>query len=258
VIAASYSGNTEEVLSMLSQAEQRGASIAVIAAGGKLEAIAQEKGYLLAVLPKVVQARYAVLYNFRALLDVLVRIGLLKNDEIIPVLGKATKHLGVVVDEWQPIVPTARNPAKQLAQELLGKSVVTYGGPKMFPAAYKWKTAVNENAKQLAWAGCMPEYNHSEFIGWSKQPIDKPYAVVELRSSYEHPRVQKRFVVSNRLLSGVRPEPLVVESQGANAFEHLLYLLAYGDFVTLYLGLLNGLDPTPVALVENLKKEMDA
>jgi glucose/mannose-6-phosphate isomerase len=257
VIAASYSGNTEETLSALAQAEEKGAQIAVIAGGGKLQAAAEEKGYLLGVLPKVVQPRYAVLSNFKLLLDILTRAGVLQG-EYASELQQASNFLAESIQGWLPTVPTAQNQAKQLAQEVLGKSVVIYGGPKLFPAAYKWKISFNENAKQVAWAGQYPEFNHNEFIGWSKQPIDKPYCVIDLRSNLENPRVQKRFEVSERLLSGMRPAPEVVTAQGETVLEQLLWTIALGDFVSLYTGIANGLNPAPVELVEKFKKELDA
>jgi glucose/mannose-6-phosphate isomerase len=257
VICASYSGNTEETLSALNEAEIKSAQIAVIAGGGKLQAAAEENNYPFIQLPKAAQPRYAVLYNFKALLDILQAAGLVKGEEVTPALEKAAAFLNNATAAWLPTVPTASNPAKQLAQELMGKSVVVYGGPKLYPAAYKWKISFNENAKQVAWVGALPEFNHNEFIGWSKQPVDKPYAVIDLRSNLEHPRVQKRFEVSARLLSGMRPEPHVVEAQGDDILEQLLWTVAYGDFVSLYLGLLNGLDPAPVDLVEKFKKALD-
>lgn len=256
-IACSYSGNTEETLSALAEAEQRGAHIAVIAAGGKLQAIAKEKGYLLAEVPRAEQPRYAVFAMYRALLDILAMAGAVRQENYAEQLAEAAEFLQNAVAGWAPEVPTAQNPAKQLAQELLGKSLVVYGGTKLFPAAYKWKIGCNENAKQVAWCGQLPEFNHNEFIGWSSKPVDKPYAVVDLRSSLEHPRVQRRFEVTERLLSGMRPAPHVVQAQGNNLLEQLLWAVAYGDFVTLYLALLNGVDPAPVELVEKFKKALD-
>lgn len=256
-IAASYSGNTEETLSGLAQAEERGAQIAVIAGGGKLQAAAEEKGYMLLQLPKVEQPRYAVLYNLKALLVILEKAGLLEED-FRPALEKAAAFLDESAKAWRPDVPTAQNGPKQLAQELIGKSIVVYGGPKLFPAAYKWKISFNENAKQVAWTNQIPEFNHNEFIGWSEQPVDKPYAVIDLRSSLEHLRVQKRFEITERLLSGRRPAPHVLQAEGGNILEQILWTVAYGDFTSLYLGILNGLNPAPVELVEKFKKEMDA
>lgn len=257
VICASYSGNTEETLSALTQAEDKGAQIAIIAGGGKLTEAATEKGHLLAPLPKAEQPRYAVLYNLKALLDILERAGLVDMHQLRPELEKAAAFVQEAVKAWRAEVPARDNPAKQLAQEMMGKSVVVYAGPKLYPAAYKWKISCNENAKHVAWVGQLPEFNHNEFLGWSQQPVDKPYTVVDLRSSLEHPRVQKRFEVSARLLSGKRPEPFVVAAQGDTLFTQLLWTMVYGDFVTLYLGILNGLNPAPVELVEKFKKVLD-
>jgi glucose/mannose-6-phosphate isomerase len=139
----------------------------------------------------------------------------------------------------------------------MGKSVVVYSGPKLFPAANKFKICLNENAKNIAWTNYYPEFNHNEFIGWTSHPVDKPYAVVEYRSDLEHERVQKRFTVTERLLSGKRPAPEVVVPLGETVLQQLLWTSNFSDFVSLYVALLNGLNPTPVDLVEKLKKMLD-
>lgn len=257
-ICASYSGNTEETLEALKQAQDKQAQIAVIAGGGKLQAAAEAGGYPLLILPKAVQPRYAVLSNYMALVTLLVQAGVTDQQDAVEQLRSLASFVDSAVAAWAPEVPTSRNPAKQLARELMGKSVVTYSGPKLFSAAYKWKISVNENAKQVAWVNQLPEFNHNEFIGWSKQPNDKPYAVIDLRSSLEHPRTQKRFEVSARLLSGMRPEPHVVTVEGKTLPEQLLWAAAFGDFVSIYLALLNGLNPAPVELVEKFKKALEA
>lgn len=256
VIAASYSGNTEETLSALKDAEARGAQIAVIAGGGKLEEAARAGGHTFVLLPKAAQPRYAALYNYRALIDLLELAGFIPESETTKELEKAAAFLKQATAAWRADVPTANNPAKQLAQELMGKSLVIYSGPKLFPAAYRWKIDSNENAKQIAWVNQLPEFNHNEFLGWSQQPNEKPYAVIDLRSNLEHERVQKRFEVTARLLSGMRPEPHVVQAQGETVLEQMLWTQAFGDFVTIYLALLNGINPAPVDLVEKFKKEL--
>lgn len=257
VICSSYSGNTEETLSALDQAVARGAKISVIAGGGKLGELAQERGYLFGVVPKAAQPRYAVFYNFVITLEVLAKAGLV-DESVFADLHSVADQLRAAVQDWVPTVPTAKNPAKQLALEALGKSVVVYAGPKLAPAAYKWKISFNENAKQVAWAGYYPEFNHNEFIGWTKQPVDKPYLVIDLRSTLEHERIQKRFDITERLLSGMRPSPEHVDAQGATIIEQLLWTITFGDFVTLYTGIANGLNPAPVELVEKLKAELVA
>lgn len=255
-IASSYSGNTEETIEALAQAEAKGAQIAVIAAGGKLQEIAQQKNHPFILIPRAEQPRYAVFNSLKASVTVLGRAGVLDLAAAQAELAQAAELLKKAVAGWRADVPTAQNPAKQLAQELMGQSVVVYAGPKLWPAAYKWKISCNENAKQVAWANQLPEFNHNEFIGWSKQPVQKPYAVIDLRSNLEHPRVQKRFEVTARLLSGMRPEPHVVTAEGDTLIQQLLWTISFGDFVTLYLALLNGLNPAPVDLVEKFKKAL--
>jgi glucose/mannose-6-phosphate isomerase len=256
-IADSYSGNTEETISALEQALAKKAQVVVIAKGGKLEEIASTRNLPFIKLPDVAQPRYSVLANYKAVLTVLAAAGVVKGEEVFATINQAADFLEKSVQAWVPTVPTKDNPAKQLAQELLGKSVVIYGGPLTYAAAYKWKISFNENAKQVAWVNQLPEFNHNEFIGWSEQPVNKPYAVVDLRSNLEHERVQKRFEVTERLLSGLRPEPHVVRPEGQTSLEQLVWAVAYGDFVSLYLALLNGLNPAPVDLVERLKKALD-
>jgi glucose/mannose-6-phosphate isomerase len=79
---------------------------------------------------------------------------------------------------------------------------------------------------------------------------------VDLRSNLEHPRIQERFELSDRLLSGRRPAAHVVQAQGETLAEQLIWSIAFGDFVTIYLALLNGVNPAPVDLVEKFKKEL--
>ncbi len=258
VIVSSYSGNTEETLSALEQAEAKGAQIAVITGGGKLQQIAEEKGYLLFLLPETRFARCATFWNFRAALEVLALAGLLQKEDFAPALEAGAKFLQQAIAQWLPDIATATNQAKQLAQEVIGKSVVLYSGPKMTPVAYKWKFGFNENAKQIAWLNQLPEFNHNEFTGWSKEPTEKPYVVIDLRSNLENPRIQKRFEVTARLLSGMRPEPLVVQPDGGTLLEQLLWGIALGDFVGLYTAMLNGENPTPLPLVDKLKTAMAA
>jgi glucose/mannose-6-phosphate isomerase len=254
-IASSYSGNTEEALSALAEAEERQAQIVVIAAGGKLLDIAKAKKYPLFQIPTGIQPRMTSFYFYAAFIQLLEPLGLVPK-ESRKTLQSVGSWLGEQVALWQPEIPSSKNPAKQLAQELMGKTVIVYGGPKMFPAANKFKISLNENAKNLAWVYQYPEFNHNEFIGWSSHPVDKPFAVVEFRSTMEHPRVQKRFIVSERLLSGMRPTPQVVEPQGDTVLKQLIWSVSFGDLVSVYVALLNGVNPVPVDLVERFKREL--
>jgi len=257
LVISSYSGNTEETLSALKAGEKACANIVIASSGGKLIEIAKEKGYPFTLLPKASQPRFGALNGLKSLVTILEKAGLVAEADAEKTLHQASEFLQKEIANWTSDVPTDKNPAKQLALEIAGTSPVIYAGSKMFPAAYKWKISFNENAKNVAWCNEIPEFSHNEFLGWTSHPVDKPYSVIDLRSSFEHPRIQKRFIVTDRLLSGRRPASHVVEARGNTALEHLLYLVAFGDFVSLYTALLNGLDPSPVDLIEKMKTALD-
>ena len=255
-IASSYSGNTEETLSALAEAQKLGVKPVVITHGGKLGEIAKTNNYPTYHIPATPQPRFSALYGLAAVVDILKKNGLAVDTKPKPKLAAAADFLHRSTSAWLPTVPKDQNPAKKLAMELAGKSPVIYGGPLMAPAAYKWKISFNENAKTVAWWGSFPEFSHNEFIGWTSHPVDKPYGVVDLRSSFEHERIQRRFTVTAKLLSGKRPAPHTVQAEGSNILEHLVWTIAFGDFVSIYLALLNGIDPTPIELIERFKKEL--
>lgn len=256
VICSSYSGNTEETLSSLKEAEKRGAQIAIIADGGHLLDMAKKSGYLLAEIPECPQPRLAVFYAYRALVEILIAAGLAPAHDIAD-LEKLVVPLEGSLKQWTPDKPKSHNEAKQLAERMVGKTPIIYGGPLMYPAAYKWKIDVNENAKNTAWCSAYPEFNHNEFIGWTSHPVEKSFAVIDLISHFENPRILKRFEVSDRLLSGMRPKAIQLQAKGHSALEHLLYFVLLGDFATTYMAILNGVNPAPVDLIEKFKKELE-
>jgi glucose/mannose-6-phosphate isomerase len=254
VIASSYSGNTEETVNCLDEAKQRGAQIIVMAAGGKLQELANQGSYPFLKLPSDYQPRMTTGFGVKILATVFEELGLVQN--ALSELEQAQAFLKGVPAHYAKEVKTDANPAKQLAQELMGRVVWVYSGPMLSPAAYKWKINFNENAKNVAVWNEFPELNHNELIGWTSHPVEKPFGIVELRSKLDHPRVQKRFEVTNKLLSGKMPKPFEVEAQGKIKIEQILWSILLGDFVSIYLALLNGVNPTPVEVVEKLKKEL--
>lgn len=255
VICASYSGNTEETISVFDQAEAKKVCLAVIAHAGQLAQRARDH-YMFAQIPECPQPRASALYMYRALLEILVAARLIETAVIDQVEGTMT-FLQASISGWVVSVPEEQNLAKELAERCMGKTPIIYAGPLMAPAAYNWKISFNENAKNTAWCNYFSEFNHNEFIGWSSHPIEKPFAVIDLLSSLEHPRIQKRFVITDRLLSGKRPKSIAVQAVGDSVVAQVLYLTLLGDFVSTYVAFLNGVNPAPVELVEKFKTELN-
>lgn len=255
VICASYSGNTEETLASLNRATEKNAQIVVITHGGTLLECAQNEQLPFIEIPECPQPRTSVFYAYRAVVEIFIAAGLIAETTLAE-LESIVPQLSAACDSWAASVPTKENMAKQLAEMMVGKTPIIYGGAVTYAAAYKWKISVNENAKNTAWCNQLPEFNHNEFIGWSSHPVEKPFAVFDLISSFEHERILERFEVTDRLLSGKRPKAVRVEAKGDSVVEQLLYLVLLGDFATTYLAVLNNVDPTPVDLVEKFKKAL--
>jgi glucose/mannose-6-phosphate isomerase len=255
VIASSFSGNTEETLACLEVARNRKASIIALAQAGKLIELAKQNGHILVQIPACPQPRMASLYFYKVLTEIFEALGFAQSGSA-KTLTALAEPLQKVTDGWAKETPEVKNLPKQLAKQLVGKTPIVYSGVLMFPAARKWKICINENAKNTAWCNFYPELSHNEFIGWSSHPVEKPFAPVNLISSFEHPRILKRFEITERMLSGKKPAAVEVRAKGDSILEHLIYLILLGDFVSVYLAILNGVDPTPVDLVEKFKKEL--
>ena len=197
----------------------------------------------------------STIYHLRGLLKLLSQFEVI-DDSLYRAVAARGAWLKDQLSQWAEDVPTADNYAKQLALKLVGSTQVFYAGELTWPLAYKWKISFNESAKNVAFWNQYPEFSHNEFIGWSSHPVDKPYKVVDFRSSLERPRIRERMELTDRLLSGMRPKAEVIELQGETLVEQLLWGLALGEIVSIYAGILNGVNPEPVALVEQLKKEL--
>lgn len=264
VVASSYSGNTEEVLSSLEQAEVRGAQIAIVSAGGQLADHAASYTIAYAPLPDHIdgapipdklQPRMAVFYQLRATLALLANFGVVSPDTLTQIEDVAS-WLEQESARWAPDVPTERNYAKQLANQAVGKTPIFYGGALTAPVAYKWKISFNETAKNMAFWNEYSEFNHNEFLGWVSHPVEKPFAVFDIISDLEHPQILKRFEISDRLLSGKRPKATIIKLAGDTPIAQMMWGSVLADFTSIYTAILNGVDPTPVEIIEKLKHEL--
>ncbi len=252
VIVSSYSGNTEETISALAEAESRGAKIVVATNGGKLAEIAAEKGYPLYLTPDGFQPRMAVLYGARLLAQLLEGLGIL--DGLVVELEAAAAWVPRHIVAWKSDVPLIENAAKQIAVDIQGHPIVIYAGPSLAFPAMKWKIGFNENAKNIAFYNFLPEFNHNEFIGWS-YPERSGLKVIELRSDLDSKHVSRRFDVTNKLLSHSFA-PIEVMALGDSRLQQMVWTIILGEYTATYLALLNGVDPFPVELVERLKHEL--
>lgn len=255
-IAVSYSGNTEETVSGLKEALAVGAQAVIVSGGGMISRIATDKGLSLVPVPAGLQPRAAIGYLSIPVAIVLERLGLVGDQR--PALAETIEIAGRDAGRYGPAVPTADNPAKQLANRLFGKMAVVYGSDGITGlAAYRWRCQLNENSKSPGKWNVLPELDHNEIVGWQElKEISRHFHLVFLRDEGEHPQVKKRVGVTRDLIRDQFGGDDEFWSSGQSKLARLFSLIQLGDFVTVYLALLNGIDPSPVESIETLKKRL--
>ena len=254
VVAVSYSGETEETLSVFHQAVERSATLAAITSGGVIAREAEHRNIPLVAIPKGLPPRSALGYLFFPLLRILERahVGNAPDQAIEEALALLEREC----DSVGPSSPAERNPSKQLAQALAGKTAIVYGASSLTDSvAYRWKTQIEENAKAFAVSGSIPECDHNEVEGWHGDPLTSRFHAVFLRDRGESQRIAKRMEVTRGIASR-RAGTTEVWSKGEGRLARILSLIQVGDWVSYYLAMLRGVDPWPVTAIEHLKQKL--
>lgn len=255
VIASSYSGNTEETLSALDDALTRKAMVAALTTGGMLQDVSKLNDFPVAILPKGLQPRAAIGYSFVPLLVFLEKIGLIKN--VAQEVNDVVTHLTARREQYIEDAPVKDNPAKQLAEKLHGRIAIIYAGPVLTDTVgLRWKGQICENGKSLAFTNQYAEFNHNELVGWSRtvEAHKDHLIVIQLRDIDDHPQIVKRMDIVKSLVEQHGVEVVNISSTGPTPLTRMFSLIQKGDFVSYYLAVLNEIDPTPVEVIEKLKK----
>jgi glucose/mannose-6-phosphate isomerase len=257
LIAASYSGNTEETLAAFEQGKQRGCQIIIATTGGKLGALAVENNFPHVILPAGLQPRAALGYSFGPLLQIMEKLGYVSGQgEIVEAtcayLSVSRKKLGVNTAE-------NRNAARQLAAKLKDKIAVVYAGADYYDTvAIRFKGQICENAKSLAYANICPEFNHNELVGFDFPPkLVAKLVVIFLTGPADSPGVSKRFKIINKILTEKKITTVSLKAQGPNRLAEIFTLIQFGDLASYYLALINKTDPSPVHVINRLKTALE-
>jgi len=254
LVAVSYSGNTAETLSGLEQGISAGLPILTVSSGGKLREIAQKEGIPFLQIPSGYQPRAATGYLALPLLTVLESAGLLSakidQDELLDALAKVQARCTAAV-------PTQENPAKRLAQRVYRAIPGIYGtAGNTDLVAMRWKTQINENAKQPAFHNVIPELNHNEILAFVDEGLRKGLHCIFLENDYDHPENRKRMEIMRGLLTERAVPNEIIEAEGKSELSQVIAQIYFGDYVSYYLAIMNGTDPTPVELIESFKKKL--
>lgn len=255
VIVSSYSGNTEETNTAHREALRRGAQILCITSGGSMAALATRHRSPLITIPGGSPPRAALGYSFFPLLIALSRMGFIRSRQ------REIRETIALLEEKSVLYAApdpAANPALQLAELLQGKITVVYSSTEHMDAVNtRWRGQIAENAKALCFGHVLPEMNHNELVGWNvlHQQM-KEMQVVFLRDRGDHRRVQIRMDLSRQILREYTPHLTEVWSEGKSLLARIFSLLYLGDWTSFYLALLHRVDPTPVRVIDHLKREL--
>ena len=252
----SYSGNTEETLSAFQQAEESNCRIVCVTSGGRLKKLSEKGGHQCLLIPGELPPRTALGYIMVPMLGVLFRLGLVPDT--FEELKKSFYWLRQRVLLYGETTETQSNPAKQLALRVHGKVPVIYGSESRLDAvAVRWRSQFSENGKQLAYSSSLPEMNHNEIVGW-KHPAQalRAFLPIFLWDREDDPHIQIRSKLTRQLIEEKTGASLGYSGEGGSWWERLWTLILLGDYASVYLGLLNQEDPTPVDIIETLKKRV--
>ena len=247
VLCVSYSGNTEETLGCFAAAEALGARRIVATTGGALAAEARAAGVPVVGIPSGLQPRAAVGYMFAVAAEAATLID-------------AAPAIHTQIDGAAAWLEASRDGliqrAAEIAQEIEGAVPVIYGCDLTEAVAYRWKTQVNENAKQPAFCHDLPEMDHNEIVGWDPGAGVGRFAAIFLEDSDQHPRERERVEQTAELIEPGASSVLRIETEGETRTARLLWAIMLGDLVSLHLAAARGIDPSPVEVIERLKDRL--
>jgi glucose/mannose-6-phosphate isomerase len=257
VVASSNSGNTEETAAGFGAAIDAGAMCVAITTGGRIGGMASAANVPALTFSWDAEPRSALGWSFASLLAICDKLGLVPG--VGADLPNALAEMRTMASEIGRAVPEASNHAKQLARRLASPRPVVICAEALAPVAYRWRTQTNENAKSWAIADELPEMNHNAPVGYGlpRAVVPQLHAVL-LRHTSAHPRIGLRFeaTVDQMRRAGVSAE--MVEISGGSLLAEMLRALMLGDYVSYYLGLLNGVEPSPVVALDELKAQLAA
>jgi len=194
----SYSGNTEETLSGISDANKNNLDWIVISSGGKLIDIAQNESKEYIKIPSGLQPRAAFGYLTLAISRIL---DIVEGSDYVSQLNEASSYLEKLTEKAEE--SDINKFSLNICESINKKTVIIYSGTNMSKVvSSRWKTQINENTKSKAFVGYLPEVHHNEILSWDAD-IDgskKNYIVILIRDKNEHVQISKRFEFTKELI----------------------------------------------------------
>ncbi len=246
VIISSYSGNTEETINCMELAMAKNAKIVCITSGGKILETAKTKGFDNIVVPGGMPPRSCLGYSLTQLFFVFGFFGIITNDykkELEEAVKLLDKEENSIIAE-----------AKIVAEKLLGKTPVIYATTYNEGIAIRFRQQLNENAKILCWHHIIPEMNHNELVGWTEK--NENLAAIIFLDKDEYLRNLSRVQINKEVISKYVSSITEVYSKGNSRIEKAIYFIHLGDWISVFLAEMRGVDAVEVNVINHLKSAL--
>jgi glucose/mannose-6-phosphate isomerase len=255
-LLGSYSGATEETLSLYQEAARRGVPRAAITTGGALASMCDRDRVPWCKLPHSLPPRAALFYSWVPLTMLLAAIDWCDDPtaewrRTVEALRDLRAKIGVRIAE-------EHNPAKRLARSLVGRTPFLYSATeRMYAVATRWRQQLNENSKVLAHSATTPELNHNEIVGWERPDgLAKDVTALFLRDAEDSPGATRRLTLTREYVERQGAATVDLEPGTGRRLARLASHVMFGDYLSLYLAIARGVDPSPVASIDEFKRRM--
>lgn len=256
-IIISYSGNTEETLSVFKRAVLSGGKIVAITSGGELENLSAANMNPYIKIPGGLPPRAALPYLLFSLFKIFDKLNAVEG--LDKQINESIKILEEKKKDYCIEALLENNSAKKLACVLQKKIPIILGSALCTDAAaLRWKTQFNENSKTTALFNIFPELNHNELVNLaSLDKADNIFSLIILRDNFENERIKLRIDSTKEILRNSFPVIFEFFATGESRLARMLSLIYLGDYVSVYLAILKSIDPTPVVPIDRLKKDLN-
>lgn len=274
VVAVSCSGSTEETLSASDETIRRG--VPLVGVGRADSPLGRRcEGARAPMVPVTMQVGpRATLWGLvTPLLFLAARLGLVDLGDGDGALEQAALRLEQIAETCRPDRELFVNPAKALALDLAGTLPMVWGGGQVGPvAAYRMVCQLAENAKYPAVPGVLPEAHHNQVVALDgvlaggsadddifRDRVDDEAALrLRLVLVDDESGSLTRADVSEELAEARGVAVTRLRTEGASPVERLASVVGLIDYATVYLALAQGIDPTPVAPIDALKRRLES
>ena len=243
-IISSYSGNTAETLEMYHRAMMKGCTVVVLTSGGKLLEMATRDGAHIMTLPEGLHPRHSIGYMIGYTLAIMKAAGCPDmSDEIRSILPSLRDYRGMLEGPMSI--------ARTLASEYLDHVPVICSDSRMRSVVFRWKTQFNENSKYVAFCNQLPEFAYCGLESW-KGTDDGNMALTVLKAYGDDPSVDRAI----DSLSGSGTVFRVIDLGGSSEMEDMFRAIMLGDFTSIYMAEMRGIDSAEVKPVMLMKERL--